>query len=102
MSAEKVETLVESQNFMEHPSKKKKKHMGEKQKLQKEMKKRYKGFDPVEIPGSLGTDLSIQESKEFEGKIKLEHKLQKVKILGQGLSLAFLSAIRSGSHKTVY
>ena len=102
MSAENVETLVESQNFMEHPSKKKKKHVGEKQKLQKEMKKRYKGSDPVETPGNLRADLSIQERKEFEGKIKLENKLQKVKILQQGLSLAFLSGIRRGSHKTVY
>ena len=46
--------------------------MGEKQKLQKEMKKNCGGFDPIETPANLRADLSIQERKEFEGKIKLE------------------------------
>ena len=70
-----MEALVESQNFMETPSRKKKKYMGEKQKLQKEMMKRYEGFDPVETSANPRADLSVQERKEFEGKIKLENNL---------------------------
>ena len=75
MLADNVETLVESQNFMEPPSKKRKKHMGEKQKLQKEIKKRYEGFDLAETPANPRADLSIQERKEFERKLKQENKL---------------------------
>ena len=108
MSEENVETLVK---HLWNLQAKRKTHMGEKQKLQKEMKKKYEGFDLVEIPASPRADLSIQEMKEYEGKIKLENKLidlvcnrflQKVKIIRQGLSTAFLSGTRSGSHKMVY
>ena len=97
------------ENFKESPSKKK--HMGEKQKLQKEMKKRYGSFDPFETPANLRSDLSIQGRKEYEGKIKIENKLidsgcngvlQKVKILRQGLSTAFVSGTRSRIHKMVF
>ena len=41
----------------------------------KEMAKKYEGFGPIEIPAYPRADLSIQERKEFEGKIKLENKL---------------------------
>ena len=75
MSTENVEAFAESQNFMETPSRKQKKYMGEKQKLQKEMKKRYEDFDPVETSANRRADLSVQERKEFEGKIKLENNL---------------------------
>ena len=44
-------------------------------KLRKEMAKLYEGFGPIEIPANPRADLSIQERKEFEGKIKLENKL---------------------------
>ena len=44
-------------------------------KLQKEMGKKYEGFGPIEIPANPRADSSIQEKKEFEGKIKLENKL---------------------------
>ena len=108
MSAENVKTLVKNVWNLQA---KRKKHMGEKQKLQKEMKKKYESFDPVETPANPRADLSIQERKEYEGKIKLENKLteiscnrflQKVKIFWQGLSTAFVSGTRSRSHKIVY
>ena len=85
--------------------------MGEKQKLQKEMKKNCGGFDPIETPANLRADLSIQERKEFEGKINLENKLidtsynrvlQNVKIVRQGLSKAFVSGTRSRCHKMAH
>ena len=44
--------------------------MGEKQqkkKLQKKLKKRYEGFDPVETPANPRADLLVQDKKEFEG-----------------------------------
>ena len=44
-------------------------------KLRKEMRKKYEGFGPIEILASPRADLSIQERKEFEEKIKLENKL---------------------------
>ena len=53
----------------------------------------------------------IQESKEFEVKIKLEYKLigkgynrvlQKLKIPRQGLSTAAVSGTKSESHKMLY
>ena len=52
----------------------------------KEMTKKYECFGPIEIPANPRADLSIQERKEFEGKIKLEKKL----------------IDRSGSHKMLY
>ena len=61
-------------------------------KLRKEMAKKYEGFGPVETTINPRADLSIQESKEYGGKIKLENKLidtsynrvlQKVKIFGR-------------------
>ena len=51
---------------------------------------KYEGFGPIETTANPRADLSIQERKEFEEKIKLENKLidtgynwvlQKVKIL---------------------
>ena len=39
------------------------------------MAKKYESFGPTETPANPSVDLSIQESKEFEGKIKLENKL---------------------------
>ena len=39
------------------------------------MRKKYEGFSPTEIPANPRVDLSIQERKEFEEKIKLENKL---------------------------
>ena len=39
------------------------------------MSKKYEGFGPIEIPAYARADLSIQERKKFEGKIKLENKL---------------------------
>ena len=59
-------------------------------KLRIEMVKKYEGFGPVEIPGNPRANISIQEMKKFERKIKPENKLidtsynrvlQKVKIL---------------------
>ena len=41
MPVERAETLVESQNFMELSSKKKKKCMGEKQKLIRKKERRF-------------------------------------------------------------
>ena len=61
------------------------------------MAKNYEGFAPAETPANSRADLSIQEKKEFEEKIKLENKFidtgynrvfQKVKILRQGFSKA--------------
>ena len=61
------------------------------------MAKNYEGFAPAETPANPRADLSIQEKKEFEEKIKLENKFidtgynrvfQKVKILRQGFSKA--------------
>ena len=58
-------------------------------KLLKEMAKTCEGFGPTETPNPIA-DLSIQERKGFERKVKLENKLsdigynrvlQKVKIL---------------------
>ena len=80
-------------------------------KLRKEMAKKYEGFGPVETTINPRADLSIQESKEYGGKIKLENKLidtgynrvlQKVKILRQAFSKAIVSGTRSGSHRMVY
>ena len=72
-----------SQNFLESPSKKKgkkKKNTEEgkkkkkahgrettKKKLQKKLKKRYEGFDPVETPANPRANLLVQDKKEFEG-----------------------------------
>ena len=62
-----------SQNFLESPSKKKgkkkKAHGREttKKKLQKKLKKRYEGFDPVETPANPRANLLVQDKKEFEG-----------------------------------
>ena len=39
------------------------------------MAKKYESFGPTETPTNPRVDLSIQERKEFEGKIKLENKL---------------------------
>ena len=39
------------------------------------MVKKYEGFGPDETPANPRAELSIQERKEFEGKIKLENKL---------------------------
>ena len=44
-------------------------------KLRKEMVKKHEGFGPDETPANPRAELSIQERKEFEGKIKLENKL---------------------------
>ena len=44
-------------------------------KLRKKMMKKYEAFGPIETPAKPRADLSIQERKEFEGKIKLENKL---------------------------
>ena len=44
-------------------------------KLRKEMAKKYESFGPTETPANPRVDLSIQQRKEFEGKIKLENKL---------------------------
>ena len=44
MPAENVEALVESQNFMELSSRKKKKCMGEKQKLIRKKERRFRGL----------------------------------------------------------
>ena len=38
------------------------------------MAKKYESFGPTETPTNPRVDLSIQERKEFEGKIKLENK----------------------------
>ena len=38
-------------------------------KLRKEMAKKYEGVGPIETPDNTRVDLSIQEGKEFEGKI---------------------------------
>ena len=76
-------------------------------KLRKGMAKKYEGFGPIEIPANPRADLSIQERKEFEGKMKLENKLIETisssysKVL-QGLSKAIISGPRSGSHKKCY
>ena len=75
------------------------------------MAKKYEGFGPVETTINPRADLSIQESKEYGEKIKLENKLidtgynrvlQKVKILRQAFSKAIVSGTRSGSHRMVY
>ena len=49
--------------------KKKKAHGREttKKKLQKKLKKRYEGFDPVETPANPRANLLVQDKKEFEG-----------------------------------
>ena len=44
-------------------------------KLRNEMAKKYKSLAPIETPANPRADLSIQERKEFEEKIKLENKL---------------------------
>ena len=44
-------------------------------KLRNEMAKKYKSFAPIETLANPRADLSIQERKEFEEKIKLENKL---------------------------
>ena len=44
-------------------------------KSQKEMVKMYESFGTTETPANRRADLSIQERKGFEGKIKLENKL---------------------------
>ena len=63
--------------------------------LRKEMAKNYDGCAPGETSANPKADLSIQEKKEFEEKIKLENKcidtgynrvFQNVKILRQGFS----------------
>ena len=59
-----------SQKFLEPRSKKKKKAHGRettKKKLQKKLKKRYEGFDPVETPANPRANLLVQDKKEFEG-----------------------------------
>ena len=62
-----------SQNFLEPPSKKKGKkkkstwERNNKKKLQKKLKKRYEGFDPVETPANPRANLLVQDKKEFEG-----------------------------------
>ena len=75
------------------------------------MAKKYEDLGPIETLADPRADLSIQEGKEVEGKIKLENKLidtgyngvlQKVKILRQGLCNAIVSGTRSGSHKMLY
>ena len=42
--------------------------------LRKEMAKIYEGFAPAETSANPRADLSFQEKKEFEEKIKLENK----------------------------
>ena len=41
----------------------------------KKWRKKYEGFGQIKTPASPRANLSIQERKEFEGKIKLEKKL---------------------------
>ena len=41
----------------------------------KKYRKKYEGFVPIETLANPRNDLSIQERKEFVGKIKLENKL---------------------------
>ena len=73
MSAENVETLVKDKTFWNLQAKKKEKkkkaHGREttKKKLQKKLKKRYEGFDPVETPANPRANLLVQDKKEFEG-----------------------------------
>ena len=73
MSAENVETLVKAKTFWNLQAKKtekKKKAQGRettKKKLQKKLKKRYEGFDPVETPANPRANLLVQDKKEFEG-----------------------------------
>ena len=72
MSAENVETLVKAKTFWNLQAKKqekKKAHGREttKKKLQKKLKKRYEGFDPVETPANPRANLLVQDKKEFEG-----------------------------------
>ena len=73
MSAENVETLVKAKTFWNLQAKKKEKkkkaHGREttKKKLQKKLKKRYEGFDPVETPANPRANLLVQDKKEFEG-----------------------------------
>ena len=73
MSAENMETLVKAKTFWNLQAKKKEKkkkaHGREttKKKLQKKLKKRYEGFDPVETPANPRANLLVQDKKEFEG-----------------------------------
>ena len=67
MSTENMEILVESQNCRQT--------LIQYSKLRKEMAKKYESFGPIETPANPRADLSFQERKEFEGKIKLENKL---------------------------
>ena len=39
------------------------------------MAKKYEIINPVQTPSNPRADLSMQERKEFEGKMKLENKL---------------------------
>ena len=73
-------------------------------KLRKEMGKKYEGFGPIEIPANPRAALSIQERKEFEGKIKLENKLINTSNnkFFKGLPKAIVLGTRSGSHKMLY
>ena len=41
----------------------------------KKWRKKYEGFGQIKTPANPRANLSIQERKEFEGKIKLEKKL---------------------------
>ena len=68
------------------------------------MTKKYEGFGLIEAPANPRADLSIQERKEFEGKIKLENKLlTQVSIeFFKALSKAIVSGTGSGSHKMLY
>ena len=65
--------MVKPKNFWnlqaKKNEKKKKAHGREttKKKLQKKLKKRYEGFDPVETPANPRANLLVQDKKEFEG-----------------------------------
>ena len=73
MSAENEKNLEKHKNFWNPQKKKKEKkkkaHGREttKKKLQKKLKKRYEGFDPVETPANPRANLLVQDKKEFEG-----------------------------------
>ena len=45
-------------------------------KLRKEMAKKDEAFGPIKTPTNARADLSIEERKKFEEKIKLENKLR--------------------------
>ena len=58
----------------------------------------------MKIPANPRADLWTQETKKFEGKIKLENKLIDAITIEffKGLSKAIVTGTRGGSHKMFY